>query len=123
MSAAFAAPAAPLPARSSNPFEAARLKLIAGPLALKAPAAYPSYPLPSDHEGVLSHLREVVAIVDEWHNALGFQLSDNAVTAVDMRSFEGAFSGAIEDNATWQFEREAETLREYSAERRASRRA
>src|SRR5216684_2478892 len=106
--------------RSNNPFEAARLKLIASLLAMKAPAAYPSFPVPSDHAGVADHLREAAIIFDEWLATVGHQIRDNASNDVDERVFEGAFTGAIEGNATWEVEKAAETLLD---ERNAMRRA
>ncbi len=50
------------PIRSQNPFEAARLKLIASLSAIKAPSAFPSFPTPDHHAGIAGHLREAAAI-------------------------------------------------------------
>lgn len=100
---------------SKNPFETARLSLIKRLLAMKAPKAYPLSPSPFDHEGVAAHLREAAAIFDEWLAAIGFQVADNAVCDIDMRVFEGAFTGGIDGNATFECMRAAETLLEERA--------
>lgn len=111
------------PIRSHNPFEAARLKLIAALLAMKAPAAYPNFPSPSDHEGIAAHLREAAEIFDAWLAAIGSEVRDNATTSVDRHMFSGSFTGAIDGNETGVCEGQGEALREYAEERRASRRA
>lgn len=109
--------------RPQNPFEAARRKLIASLLALHAPAAYPSFPSPADHEGIAAHIREAAAIFDEWLAAIGGEVRDNAVTAIDANLFSGSFIGAVDGNETGVCEEQAEALREYASERRAMRRA
>jgi hypothetical protein len=110
--AALDLPAPQTPSRSQNPFEAARLTLIRQLLAMKAPKAYSAFPSPADHEGIADHIREAAAIFDAWLAAIGFQIADNATTQIDMRSFEGAFTGAIEGNATYECERAAQALRD-----------
>lgn len=87
--------------RTQNPFEAARLKLIQALLAMKAPKAYPSFPIPADHEGIAAHIREAAQIFDDWLAAVGHQVRDNSGSEIDMRCFEGAFMGAVDGNATW----------------------
>ena len=111
--------------RSQNPFEAARLKLVQAILLMKAPAAYPSFPIPADHEGIAEHIREAARIFDDWLAAVGSQVRDNAVTSIDVNLFAGSFTGAIEGNETWVAEEQAEALRQHAAERRSegSRRA
>jgi hypothetical protein len=110
----------PTPIRSQNPFEAARLKLIAALLAMKAPAAFPSFPSPYDHAGVADHLREAAAIFDDWLAAVGHQVRDNAVTYVSADLFSGSFTAAIDGNETYAVEQQAEFLVD---ERRSMRRA
>lgn len=108
------------PIRSQNPFEAARLKLIASLLAMKAPSALPSFPQPTDHARVADHLREAAAIFDEWLAAVGHQVRENATTYVDANLFNGSFTGAIDGNETWACEQAGLEVR---AQRAAMRRA
>ena len=106
-----------------NPFETARRKLIAALLAMKAPDAYPSFPSPSDHEGVAGHIREAAQIFDEWLAAVGSEVRDNAVTAISSGLFAGTFLAAVDGNETYAAETQGEALREYSEQRRSYRRA
>jgi hypothetical protein len=106
-----------------NPFETARRKLIAALLAMKPPAAYPAFPSPSDHEGVAAHIREAAQIFDAWLAAIGSEVRDNAVTAIDSNLFSGSFMGAVDGNETYAAEMQGEALREYAEERRSVRRA
>lgn len=110
------------PATSAkNPFEAARRRLIAGLLAMKAPAAYPAFPSPADHEGVAAHIREAAQIFDEWLAAIGCEVRDNASSYVSADLFAGSFTAAIDGNETWAIECQAGELRdEHRAMRRAS---
>ena len=110
----------PTPIRSQNPFETARLALVKRMLELKAPAAYPSFPAPSDHAGVADHLREAAGIFDDWLAAIGGEVRDNAITHVSADLFAGSFTAAIDGNETWAVEQQAEFL---TAERRSLRRA
>jgi hypothetical protein len=105
---------------SKNPFETARRKLIAALLKIKAPASYPAFPTPSDHEAVAAHIREAAAIFDEWLAAIGSEVRDNASSQIDANLFAGSFLGAIDGNETWACQNEALQL---SDERRAMRRA
>lgn len=106
------------PAVTSNPFEIARRKLISALTAMKAPAAYPSFPCPDDHESIAAHIRDAAAIFDEWLAAVGHQVRDNAATSISAGLFNGSFSGAISDEA-WVCEEAASELREeYIARRR-----
>jgi hypothetical protein len=86
---------------SKNPFETARRKLIAGLLKIKAPASYPAFPTPSDHEAVAAHIREAAAIFDEWLAAIGSEVRDNAASPIDANLFAGSFLGAVDGNETW----------------------
>lgn len=106
------------PALVRNPFEVARRKLVASLLALKAPAAYPAYPCPDDHEGIAAHLREAAAIFDEWLAAVGHEVRDNAATSISAGLFTGSFSGAIEGNETWACEEAGIDVRWNGATRR-----
>lgn len=108
------------PIRSQNPFEAARLKLIAALLAMKTPAAFPSFPGPADHAGVADHLRDAADIFDAWLAAIGGEVRDNATTYVSADLFAGSFTAAIDGNETWACEQQSEFL---IAERRRLRRA
>lgn len=108
------------PQASKNPFETARRKLIASLLAMKAPNAFPTFPVPSDHEGIAAHLREAASIFDEWLAAVGGQVRDNAVTAIDPNLFNGSFTAAIEGNETYACDEQARALIQ---ERRSMRRA
>lgn len=108
------------PPRSQNPFEAARLKLIAALLAMKAPAAYPSFPSPADHTAIADHLREAADIFDGWLAAIGSEVRDNASGHVSADLFAGSFTAAIDGNETWAIEQQGEQLVE---QRRSLRRA
>jgi lipase chaperone LimK len=110
------------PITKQNPFEAARLTLISALLSLKAPAAYPSFPSPTDHEGLAAHIREAAQIFDGWLAAVGSEVRDHAVTSIDVRMFSGSFEAAIEGNETYEIEAQAEALKEYASERRTSMR-
>lgn len=103
---------------SSNPFEAARLALIKRLLTLKAPAAYPNFPQPADHEGTAQHIREAAQIFDGWLAAIGSEVRDNAVTSVSAGLFAGSFMGAVDGNETGACEEQASALIEYAIERR-----
>lgn len=103
---------------TKNPFEAARLSLVKALTALKAPAAYPSFPSPDDHEGTAAHLREAAAIFDEWLAAVGHQVRENATTGVSSNLFNGSFAGAIEGNETWACEEAGIDVRWNGATRR-----
>lgn len=108
---------------TKNPFEAARRKLVAALLALKAPGPYPSFPSPADHEAIAAHIREAAQIFDGWLAAIGSEVRDNAVTSISSGLFAGSFIGAVDGNETYACDEQASALREYSAERRTSRRA
>jgi len=108
---------------TKNPFETARRKLIAALSAMTAPAAYPAYPSPSDHEAIADHIREAAQIFDDWLAAVGSEVRDNAVTAIDRHMFSGSFTGAIDGNETYACTEQGEALREYSEQRRSMRRA
>lgn len=110
-------------APKTNPFEAARLSLIAALLKLKAPAAYPNFPSPCDHEGIADHIREAAQIFDAWLAAIGAEVRDNATTSISSGLFSGSFTGAVDGNETGACEEQAESLREYASEQRAQRRA
>lgn len=112
----------PLPARSQNPFEAARLALVKRLLELKAPASYPSYPSPADHEGIAAHIREAAEIFDSWLAAIGSEVRGNAVTGIDSNLFSGSFMGAVDGNETYAAEMQGEALREYASQRRSGSR-
>lgn len=101
-----------------NPFETARRKLVAALLGMKAPAAYPAFPSPADHEGIAAHLREAASIFDEWLAAVGCEVRANATTGVSHNLFNGSFSGAIEGNETWACEEAGIDVRWNGATRR-----
>ncbi|MDI1265009.1 MAG: hypothetical protein PS018_17300 [bacterium] len=107
-------------ARSSNPFEAARLKLVKALLRMPAPVAYPNFPTPGHHEGVAAHLRDAAAIFDEWLAAIGAEVRYNATTSIESGLFAGSFTAAIDGNETYACECEVQSLID---ERRAMRRA
>jgi hypothetical protein len=101
---------------TTNPFEIARRKLVEKLSAMKVPGALGSFPLASDFETLANMTREVAAIADEWLAVIGHQVRENATCTIDMRQFEGAFTGAIEGNCTWEMETAAMALREDAAE-------
>ena len=113
----------PAAATPQNPFETARRKLIAALLAMKAPSAYPSFPQPSDHEAVADHIRDAAVIFDDWLSAVGSEVRDNAVTAIDRHLFSGSFTGAIDGNETGACTAQGLALRDFAEERRSMRRA
>jgi hypothetical protein len=113
-------PLQPTPSRSANnPFEAARLKLVRRLLEMRAPAPYPNFPSPADHEGIAGHIREAAQIFDEWLAAIGSEVRDNAVTSISKDLFSGSFMGAVDGNETWACESQGEALIGFAAERRA----
>jgi hypothetical protein len=111
----------PAPAKSANPFETARLKLIKALLGMKAPNGYPNFPAPSDHETIAAHIRDAAQIFDEWLAAVGAEVRDNAVTSISAGLFAGSFTGAVDGNETGACEEQGEALREYASERRSAR--
>jgi len=98
------------PASPNNPFEVARRTLIQALARMPVPRPIGSFPVPSDFEGIRDHLVEAASIFDSWLGAVGHQVADNASHDVDMRVFEGAFTGAVEGNATFECDRCAEAL-------------
>jgi hypothetical protein len=92
-----------------NPSEAARQALIARLLALPVPQALGE---------VSDHLKDAANVFDQWLYAVGSGVADHVQVDVDMRSFQGAFLGAIDGNATY----EAECATEAASRRRSSRR-
>jgi len=105
---------------NTSPFETARRKLVASLLAMKAPAAYPNYPIPLDHLAVSDHIREAAKIFDEWLSAIGHQVGVNASGEVDQRMFNDMFTAAIEGNATYVVEQVAEQMIEERSSRRVA---
>jgi hypothetical protein len=107
---------------TTNPLKPARARLISEFLSLVLPS-YPNFPAPSDHEGVAQHIRDVANMFDRYLAAIGSEVRDNAVTAIDRHMFAGSFLGTVDGNETGVCEEQASALIEYAAERRASRRA
>jgi len=103
---AFTAPRATVPAApapSANPFERARLALIARLLKERAPGAISlRRPRLSEFEAVADHIRDMANIFDEWLREIGSEVADNAHEAVDMRQFTGTFLAAVDGNATFE---------------------
>src|SRR6516225_3603644 len=95
-----------------NPFEAAKAALIARLNKLAAPSA-------SAIGDAADHIRDAANIFDEWLYAVGSQVADRSFNDVDMRSFQGAFLGAVDGNATYEVEVACEPVRR-SLMRRAS---
>lgn len=114
---------AAITSKSQNPFETARLSLIKRLLQLKTPSPYPTYPSPSDHEGIAAHIREAAEIFDSWLAAIGSEVRDNAVTSISSELFSGSFIGAVDGNETFACEMQGEALHDFASERRAMRRA
>lgn len=112
-------PAPSLTTKPSNPFETARLALIKQLLTLKAPSAYPSFPSPSDHNGIAQHIRDAAEIFDGWLSAIGAEVRDNAVTSISAGLFAGTFAASISDEAG-SADEQGEALIEFAAERRAA---
>lgn len=109
--------------QSQNPFKAAKAKLISDLLTLVVPKPYPSFPQPSDHEGIAAHIREAAAIFDSWLAAIGSEVRDNAVTSISKEMFSGSFIGAVDGNETGVCEEQGEVLREFAEDRRSMRRS
>jgi hypothetical protein len=80
---------------TQNPFKAARLALIQRLLAL---------PVPEAIGDVADHLKDAANIFDQWLYAVGSGVADSVPADVDMRSFQGAFLGAVDGNATYEVE-------------------
>jgi hypothetical protein len=95
---------------TTNPFEAALGRVIERLQLVVVPKAYRVFPSPDDHLSVRDHVRDVVAILDDWLSEIGDELADNAVSTVDLSCFKDAFLGAVDGNATFAFEQEADAL-------------
>ena len=80
---------------AANPFEAARAALIQRLLSLPVPQAIGE---------VSEHLKDAANVFDQWLYAVGSGVADHVTVDVDMRSFQGAFLGAIDGNATYEVE-------------------
>lgn len=100
------------PIRPANPFETARLALIKKLLEIKTPGSFSVFPIPCEFTAVIDHMREVAGIVDEWCAAIGHEVSDNSSSRVDIDLFRSPMTDAIDGNATWEVEKQAETLLE-----------
>jgi hypothetical protein len=98
------------PANPNNPFEIARRRLISALARMPVPQALGSFPVPSDFEAIRKHVLEAASICDDWLGSIGHQVSDNATCNLDLRSFDAAFTGAVDGNATYEIEKAAETL-------------
>lgn len=97
---------------TTNPFEQAKAKLIERLALVVCPKAYRVFPSPADHLNVAQHMRDVAEVIDDWFSFIGDEIAENAVTKVDRRCFEAVVTCAIDGNATYCAEREAEALSE-----------
>jgi hypothetical protein len=100
------------PIRSQSRFETARLALIKKLLEIKAPGSFSVFPHPQEFTVVIDHMREVAGIVDEWCAAIGHEVADNSSSRVDIDLFRSPLSDALEGNAQWEIEKQAEQLLE-----------
>lgn len=98
------------PIRRPNTFETARLALIKKLLAIKAPGSFSTFPVPCEFTAVIDHMREAAGIFDEWLAAIGHEVADNSTSRVDIDLFRSAFTNAIDGNAQWEVEKQAEAL-------------
>lgn len=96
------------PIRPQNPFETARLALVKKLLAVKAPGSFSVFPVPQEFTGIIDHMREVAGIVDEWCAAIGHEVADNSSSRVDIDLFRSPMTDAIDGNAMWEIEKQAE---------------
>lgn len=112
----------PLPARSQNPFEAARLALVKRLLTMTVAAPYPNFPSPAHHEKVAAMIRMAAQEFDAWLAAIGSEVRGNAVTSISSGMFAGSFIGAVDGNETGVCEEQAEALREFASQRRSGSR-
>lgn len=89
----------PLPASTSNPFEAAVLRAVQQLTALKAPRPINyARPAPADFLGIRDWFADVVKIMDEVAETVGHEVGENTTCSeYDARSFCGLFSGASAD--------------------------
>jgi hypothetical protein len=104
------------PIRPANPFETARLALIKKLLEVKAPGRFSVFPIPAEFTSVVDHMREVATIVDEWCAAIGHVVEDNSSSRVDIALFRSPMTDAIDGNAMWEVEKQAEALIEDCAQ-------
>lgn len=83
-------------------FETLRQTLIAHLWEMPVPKDYPARPRNHDHSAVADHVRDVAIIFDQWLYAIGSEVADNAVNAVDRRLFTGTFEAAVEGDACYE---------------------
>ena len=86
-------------ANTTDPFHVAHFKMIERLSLLLTPKAIRAFPGPSDFEAIAQYLREAAEIMDDWSEAIGFQVADNSPYQTDPNDFRAVFSGAVTDAA------------------------
>ncbi len=104
------------PDKPNNPFEVARRALITALVEIPVPGAITHFPLADEFEAVRDHIRDASQLFDAWLADIGHQIKANAPARVDMSQFDGAFTAAIDGNATYECDQAAELVREDARE-------
>lgn len=105
-----------------NPFETARATLIEALKALPVPRPIQGYP--DDFETVSQHIKDVVAPIDAWLSAVGFEVRHSAPCKVNPDLFNDVVAGAVIGWATAEVDQcaiVAQADLEEAADERAAR--
>jgi hypothetical protein len=84
---------------AANPLQTAHAKLIERLAQLVIPRAIRTFPSPSDFEAVAQYIREAAEIMDDWSEAIGFQVADNSPFSTDPRDFAGVVTDGVSNAA------------------------
>src|ERR1043166_7634564 len=81
-------------------------------LAAITPSRITINPEPDEFEATAEYIHAVCRVMDEWILRVGQEVQSNASVRIDIDQFRGTFTDAVEGQAIFECEREAETLRE-----------
>ncbi len=96
--------------RPSSPMAKAHRTLVED-LALIAVPHFDVCPEAEQFEDVADYMLRVAAVCDRWLLEIGQEIKANATEGVDLKDFTEQFRGALEGNATFYCDRNAEALR------------
>ena len=103
-----ARPAKPSPIRDAHAFMVQRLA------ALQPPRIYAN-PDPEEFEATSEYLLDVARIVDEMILAVGREVKSSASVNINLDVFTNCLRDQLEGNATFEIEREVESLKQERA--------
>lgn len=103
------------PARSDNPFQIAKLNLIASLARLPVPTLSVT-PDPEQFEDVSDFIRSIASYGDVCMRAIGKEVKSNATVNIDLNAFESPFTDAVDGNATFECARAGDAFREDAVE-------